>query len=312
MRIGIIGTGRIAERFVKTALVNQPDAQIVCVYNPRIASAKRFADAHGIENCTDDLATFAGLIDVVYVASPHETHYEYAKEMLMLGKHVLCEKPMALKECQAVELYELASPKGLVLMEAIKTAYCPGFVELLKVAKSGVIGEIRDVEAAFTRLTPKDTREYQNVEFGGSLLEFGSYVLMPVVKLLGCDFKAVEFKSIMADTGVDDYTKVFIGYDKGMATGKVGLGVKSEGQLLISGTQGYILAPSPWWMTKKFEVRFEDPNKREEYTFPYESSGLQYEVDEFINRINGKSDGASGVMPEESVAIAKVFERFRM
>lgn len=312
MRIGIIGTGRIAERFVKTALINQPDSQIACVYNPRIASAKRFADAYGIENCTDDLVAFTNAVDGVYVASPHETHYEYAKKMLILDKHVLCEKPMALKECQAVELYELAYRKGLVLMEAIKTAYCPGFVELLKVAKSGVIGEIRDVEAAFTRLTPKDTREYQNVEFGGSLLEFGSYVLMPAVKLLGCDFKNVEFRSIMADTGVDDYTKVFLEYDKGMAMGKVGLGVKSEGQLLISGTKGYILAPSPWWMTKKFEVRFEDPNKREEYTFPYESSGLCYEVDEFVNRINGKLDKSLGVLPEEGVALARVFEKFRM
>ncbi len=312
MRIGIIGTGRIAERFVKTALVNQPDALVACVYNPRIASAERFAKANGIEKYTDDLAKFAEMVDAVYVASPHETHYEYAKQMLESGKHVLCEKPMALKVCEVVELFELAGAKGLVLMEAIKTAYCPGFVELLRVAKSGVIGEIRDVEAAFTRLTPKDTREYQNVEFGGSLLEFGSYVLMPAIKLLGCDFKKVEFKSIMADTGVDDYTKVFLEYEKSMAMSKVGLGVKSEGQLLISGTNGYILAESPWWMTKKFEVRFEDPNKREVYTFPYESSGLQYEVDEFVDRVKGNSAKSLGVSAEESIVLAKVFEKFRM
>ena len=308
MRLGIIGTGRIAERFVKTALTEATDMTISCVYNPRRTSAERFAAQNEISHYTDNLLELVESVDAVYIASPHETHYGYAKEMLKNNKHVLCEKPLALSEGEARELFELADVHSVVLMEAIKTAYCPGFIELLKVAKSGIIGEIRDVEAAFTRLTPKDTREYQNTRYGGSLLEFGSYVLMPAIKLLGCNYKNVEFKSIPASTGVDDYTKVFLEYDKGMAMGKVGLGVKSEGQLLISGTKGYILAESPWWMTKKFEVRFEDPGKREVFTFPYESSGLQYEVKEFEQRIMQES--GEGVSASESIALAGIFEKF--
>lgn len=308
MRLGIIGTGRIAERFVKTALVDCTDMTICCVYNPRVESAERFAIQNQIEHYTDSLSELVESVDAVYIASPHETHYGYAKEMLKQDKHVLCEKPLALSEREARELFELADAHSIVLMEAIKTAYCPGFIELLKVARSGVIGEIRDVEAAFTRLTAKDTREYQNTQYGGSLLEFGSYVLMPAIKLLGSDYKNVEFKSIQAETGVDDYTKVFLEYDKGMAMGKVGLGVKSEGQLLISGTRGYILAESPWWMTKKFEVRFEDPNKREVYTFPYESSGLQYEMKVFEEKIKQGND--IGISKEESIALAGIFGKF--
>lgn len=310
MKIGIIGTGRIAERFVKTALVNQPDLQIVCVYNPRIASAVNFAENNGIDNYTDDLNVFVKMVDAVYVASPHETHYNYAKSMLEEGKHVLCEKPLALSSSDAQELFDVAKKKKLVLMEAIKTAYCPGFIELLKVAKSGVIGEIVDVEAAFTRLTAKNLREFMDVEYGGSFMEFGSYVTMPAIKFLGTDYKTVEFKSITEPNGVDNYTKSYLDYSNRMSTGKTGLSVKSEGQLLISGTNGYILAPSPWWLTKKFEVRFEDPNKCQSYEFEYVGSGLQYEVDAFVKKISGDVDKEWGMTSEESIAIAGVFEEF--
>ena len=310
MRIGIIGTGRIADRFVKTALVNQVDVHIKCVFNPKISSSKKFAESHHIENFTDDLDKLWEYVDAVYVASPHETHFLYAKQALLQGKHVLCEKPMALAARDVELLYDLADKQGCVLMEAIKTAYCPGFIELLKIARSGVIGEIIDVESAFTRLTPKDTREFEDVKYGGSFLEFGSYVLLPIIKLLGLDYKHISFKSLYEDNGVDNYTKCYIDYNDKIATGKTGLSVKSEGQLLVSGTKGYILVPSPWWMTKKFQVRFEDPNEFQEYEFEYKSSGLQYELDCFIDAINGVNNDICKVSRNESVAIANILERF--
>ncbi len=315
MRFGIIGTGRIAERFVKTALQGTTGIEITCVYNPRIEGADRFARAHNIDIYTNNLEEFMGLVDAVYIASPHETHYEYAKAMLNAGKHVLCEKPITLKQQEVEELYNLAKSHNLVLIEAIKTAYCPGFKALMDVVKSGKIGRVMDVEAAFTRLTPVNTREYQATEYNGSMLEFGSYVLLPVMRILGTDYSDVSFKTIRAVNGVDAYTKVSFSYPQGMATGKVGLGVKSEGQLLISGTNGYILAESPWWMTKKFEVRYEDSNKREVYTCPYESSGLQYEVWAFVSEImkrQGEGDGCGEfcVTEAESIAIAGIMEKF--
>lgn len=300
MRLGIIGTGRIADRFVKTALTEcyeqhcekEPcvgwDIKIVCVYNPHNDSAERFAREHNIDAYTDDFEKFSSMVDAVYIASPHETHYEYTKSMLLAGRNVLCEKPIALKKSEAEELYRIAAQKSVVLMEAVKTAYCPGFQALIQMAQSGKIGRVVDVEAAFTRLTPFCTREYMAPVYNGSMLEFGSYVLLPIIKLMGTDYKNVDFKSIRSLNGVDAYTKVMLDYDSGMATGKTGLGVKSEGQLLISGTNGYILAESPWWLTKKFEVRYEDSAKREVYTYPYESSGLQYEMKEFLHKVSEK------------------------
>lgn len=325
MRLGIIGTGRIADRFMRTALIESEIANVsqnerieeVCVYNPHIYSAKRFAGEHNIYTYTDDLKKFYDKVDAVYIASPHETHYEYAKSMLLAGKDVLCEKPIALNKAEAEDLYKLAEKKSLVLMEAVKTAYCPGFKALIQMAQSGKIGRIVDVEASFTRLTPFYSREYMAPVYNGSMLEFGSYVLLPIIKLFGTNYKNIRFNSIRSVNGVDAYTKVFLHYDNGMATGKMGIGVKSEGQLLISGTNGYILAESPWWLTKKFEVRYEDAFKREVYTYPYESSGLQYEMKEFLRAIAVKDMESAGkvsvtlaLMPEESIAMVEIMEKF--
>lgn len=137
MRIGIIGTGRIASRFADTAFAGIESAYVSCVYNPKMKSAEKFAIQHRIENYTDNLEEIAILADAIYIASPHETHYQYAKYFLNNKKHVLCEKPAALSKTQAEELYTLAKENKLVFMEAVKTAYCPGFHAMMAAAKSG-------------------------------------------------------------------------------------------------------------------------------------------------------------------------------
>ena len=129
-RLGIIGTGRIARRFI-------PEVKYVSgiyvegAYNPHIDSARKFAKRFELKFSTDSLTVLFENTDAVYIASPHATHYDYAKAALLAGKHVLCEKPICLEKAQAEELYELARQQKLVLMEAIKTAYCPGFNQLL-------------------------------------------------------------------------------------------------------------------------------------------------------------------------------------
>ena len=174
-----------------------------------------------------------------------------------------------------------------------------------------MIGEIRDVEACFSRLTPTNLREYTDTECGGSFTEFGSYVLLPIFRLLGTGYQSFSSQSILAPNGVDNYTRLNFQYENAIAAAKTGLGVKTEGQLVISGTKGYILCESPWWLTRTFEVRYEDPNKREVYQYPYENSGLQYELETFIRRIQEKNAILEGgISQEESVAMAGVMEVF--
>lgn len=307
-RIGIIGTGRIANRFA-------PEAKLVSgvstqgVYNPHVESAKRFADQWEIEAYAD-LENFFSAIDVVYIASPHETHYDYIRASLEHGKHVLCEKPMVLKKNQAEELFRYAKERDLILLEEIKTAYCPGFGKLLGIACSGIIGNIRNVEACFTKLEKPGTRELTNRIYGGSFTELGSYVMLPILKLFGTEFSELRFDSVRGENGLDLFTRASFVYPSGVATATCGLGVKSDGRLLIAGTKGYIIAEAPWWKTTYFEVHYEDAGKIDRYSETLLGDGLRYEISNFLYMINKSDKETFKLTRTETVALAGIMEQF--
>ena len=307
-RMGIIGTGRIAERFIPEAkLVSGVNTQ--GVYNPHTESAVKFAEKWGIDSYKD-IEDFYEAVDAVYIATPHETHYEYIKSALEHGKHVLCEKPMVLQKAQAEELFPYAKERNLILFEGIKTAYCPGFTQLLGIACSGMIGNIRNVEACFTKLESPESRELTDLKYGGSFTELGSYCMLPIIKIFGEEYTQVRFDTINGDNGLDLFTKVSFKYSNGIATATCGLGVKSEGRLLISGTKGYIIAEAPWWKTTYFEVHHENPSDVEKYSDRFLGDGLRYEISDFLSMINGSSKSEFKLTRSESVAFADVMERF--
>ncbi len=307
-KIGIIGTGRIANRFVpEVKLVSGISVQ--GVYNPNFESAKQFAEKWEIE-CYDDRDAFYQDIDAVYIAVPHQYHCEYIKSALEHGKHVLCEKPMVLRKKQAEDFFLYAKEHGLVLCEAIKTAYCPGFEKLLGIACSGMIGSIQYVDVCFTKLEDKTSRELTDCKYGGSFTELGSYCLLPVIKLFGKEYKDIRFDVIRGQNGLDIFTKASLVYEKGIATATCGLGVKSEGRLLVAGTQGYIVAEAPWWKTTYFEVHYEDPGQVDKYSERFLGEGLRYEIKDFLNTINGIDKSEFKLTRGESVVMAEIMEKF--
>ena len=312
LRLGMIGCGRIAERFLREAgYVRQ--VRIDALYHPSPDSSQSVAAFRGRHTDIPLARTpekLFDLVDAVYIASPHGTHYAYAKAALLAGRHVLCEKPLALSGEEAEELFALARERNLVLMEALKTAYCPGFCQLVSLCRSGEIGEIRDVSAAFTRLTPKNTREWQDREAGGSFTELGSYVLLPVVKLLGTDLHGWRFESLTDERGVDGFTRFSVRAGERLGQGVTGLSVKSLGELVISGTKGYIVVPAPWWKTEYFEMRFEDPNLVKRFSFPFEGDGLRYEIADFLHRARGYTGREYKLTDRESIQMAAVMGDF--
>ena len=308
LKIGIIGTGRIANRFMpEVKLVSGISAQ--GVYNPHWESAKRFAERWEID-AYKSIEEFYEAVDAVYIASPHETHYDYIKSALEHGKHVLCEKPMVLDKVQAEELFRYARANNLILFEGIKTAYCPGFNRLLGVAGSGLIGNIRNVEACFTKLEDPESRELTDRIYGGSLTELGSYVMLPILKLYGEDYEDIRFDSVRDKNGLDIFTKISVCYPNGIGTATCGLGVKSDGRLLIAGTKGYIIAEAPWWKTSYFEVHYEDPLEVEKYSERFLGDGLRYEISDFLSMINGRKSSEFKLTRSESVALADIMEQF--
>ncbi|MCW3795112.1 Gfo/Idh/MocA family oxidoreductase [Paenibacillus sp. LS1] len=310
IRLGIVGNGRIAERTIsEVKFVSGITA--AAVYNPRLSSATAFAERFELAAAFNQYEVFLNEVDGVYIASPHETHYEYARQALLAGKHVLCEKPMVLRENEARELFDLAQQTGLVLMEAIKTAYAPSFINLLAIAKSGRIGKIYDVEATFTKLVPSEpgAREYLPM-VGGSFTELASYNLLPILKLLGTKFHDLKFDYFKDSNGVDIYTKAYFRFDDAIATVKTGIGVKSEGQLLVSGTKGYIQVKSPWWLTKTFEVCYENLENNESFSAPFPGFGMRFELADFVRNINELARRNYKLTAEESITMASIMEQF--
>ena len=307
-RIGVVGCGRIANRFVpETKVVN--GAQAIAVFNPNKEEATYFAKKHGIEaySIFDD---FISKVDVVYVASPHLTHYGYTKRSLLADKHVLCEIPFVLSKDEAIELYKLAEERNLVLLEASKTAFCPAFGHVVTLVKSGIIGDVVDIKASLSKQVPPPTRELDPKQAGGAMTEHAPLCLMAIIKLLGTDWKGLNFHTKCED-GVDIYTKGDIYYPHATSSFTLGIGVKTEGNLVVSGTKGYVYVPAPWWLTDYFEVRYEDQTRNKKFFYSYDGEGLRYEIQEFLSMIVNGRHSSYKLRQNESIAIAEIIERFR-
>ncbi len=283
VRIGIIGTGSIARRFVPESKFVSCNT-ISSAFNPDHGECEAFCSANGIPSAARSLDELTGNCDAVYVASPHYTHYEYVRAALQAGKHVLCETPFVLRLAEAEELYSIAEANHRTLMIAHKTAYCPAFRHLVTMLKSGVIGKIVDINASVTTLTDEKSSKLDHNQYGGSMNENACFPLLPIIKLLGKDVRNVNFYSIMKND-VDIYTKAVLRYDSATSSFQVGLGAKTEGNMIISGTKGYIYVPAPWWKTDYFELRFEDQNLNRKCFYPFMGEGLRYEIREFISHI---------------------------
>ncbi|MCA0297151.1 MAG: Gfo/Idh/MocA family oxidoreductase [Actinobacteria bacterium] len=307
LSIGVVGSGRIARRFVQEArFVSGVDVE--SVYSRTLANARRFADELELASVHDSYEDLLAAVDAVYIASPHGHHYEQARTAIEAGRHVLCEKPIALTTAEAEDLFARAKAADVVLLEALKTAFLPGFQRMVGVARSGSIGDIRAVEATFTKLV-HGGRELAGPE-GGSISELASYPLLAIVKLLGTEPDRLATRTI--DNGsVDVFARIDLDYPHAIASATTGLGVKSEGDLVVAGTNGYVYVSAPWWLTEYFEARYEDPSRNRKFYYKLEGDGLRYEVAEFASMIRDGSRESFRLRPEESIAIAGMIERAR-
>ena len=145
---------------------------------------------------------------------------------------------------------------------------------------------------------------------GGAMNEHGPLNIMAIIKLLGIDWKDVDFHTKKVN-GVDIYTKGVINYPHATSSFTVGIGVKTEGNLVVSGTKGYVYVPAPWWLTDYFEVRYEDQTKNKKFFYSYDGEGLRYEIQEFFSMIVNDRRSCYKLRRRESVAIAEIIEKYR-
>lgn len=310
VRVGLVGCGRVALRFpAEAAVVN--GITIVGAYDISENAVEHLIEQNRSIARYIDLESLFTDVDAVYIATPHLSHYSLIKTALEHRKHVLCETPMVLSGDEAKELFALAESQGVILMEANKTAHCPAFNHLMVMIKSGVIGDVVDVEASLSKLWDDDMtlREFDSAQAGGSMFELASYPLLPIIKLLGTQYENLNIYSRM-HSGVDMYTKGVFRYRHAVCSFKVGLGVKTEGNLVISGTKGYAYVPAPWWKTDYFELRHEDQNQNKKFFYKWDGAGLRYEIQEFISCIVNHRFSTARLRRRESICMAEIMQQF--
>ena len=142
------------------------------------------------------------------------------------------------------------------------------------------------------------------------MFEQGSYPLLPILKLLGINYEKIAFFP-RTENGIDIYTKGIIKYKDAISSFKVGLGVKTEGDLVISGTKGYAYVPSPWWKTDYFELRYEDQNENKKFFYKWDGFGLRYEIQEFVSCICNNRFSSARLRRRESICMAEIMQQFR-
>ena len=285
--IGALGDGSLCKKFIK-------EMQYV----------------NGVEyKETDD--TFEG-IDAAYIATLPEFHYQDVKSALSAGKHVICESPIALNVKQHQELTELARKNNLILADGIKTAYSTAYARLLVVAKSGSIGDIVSVDSVCTSLEGKVDEEGVDLsKKQNSICAWGPTAMLPILQLLGTEYRSKSIVSKLIDEtkSFDGFSKIDFVYDYAVASARVGKAAKAEGELIITGTKGYIYVPAPWWKTEYFEVRFENPADNRRYFYQLDGEGIRYEIVAFAKAIES-GRGNYYVDDDVSRCIAKVIESF--
>lgn len=309
LNIGVIGCGRIANKFARE-IPFVSGIKISSVFDVDADRAKQYAVTYGIESVAENVDELYSEVDAVYIATPNPSHYQLIKKSILAGKHVLCENAMVADSIQARELFDLADKNRIVLLEALKTAYIPAFNHLMTMIKSGLIGSVVDIEASVsTLIQDKSSRELNPELGGGSMYEIGSYPLVPIFKLMGTDFEDLTIYSRMSD-GVDVYTKGVMKFPQSICSFKLGLGVKTEGDLVISGTLGYAYVPSPWWKMDYYELRYEDQNNNKKFFYKFDGEGLRYEIHEFVSCIVNNRYDSVRLGRHDSIAMARVMERF--
>lgn len=312
IRWGVAAPGHIASKFAEDlGLVG--DAEIVAVASRSRERADEFGDRFTIPRrygSYEDLAADPD-VDVVYLANLQASHAVDAIAFLDAGKHILCEKPLALNERQVVAMADAAERNGRFLMEALWSRFLPAYVELRRLVAEGVIGDALVVEADFGFALPVDPahRLYDLAMGGGCLLDLGIYPLQLATMVLG-PAASVAATGHIGVTGVDDHTIVSIRHESGgLSISQAALRVGLTNEARIAGTRGIIELPSMMHHPQHLDLVTGDSISRIEA--PFDGNGLRFQAAE-VHRCLRAGETESLVMPlAESRRLARIMDGAR-
>jgi len=288
---GVLGTGFIAQKMAD-ALPLVPNSKLYAIASRNKETADSFARQYKIEKSFGSYEELVNdpSVDIVYVATPHNLHYENTMMALEHGKHVLCEKPFAVNGREVRGMIAKAKEKNLFLMEALWSRFLPNVIKAKEIIGSGQIGKVRLLEADFGLNRPFDpqNRLFNKQLIGGSLLDLGIYPLFLALFLLGKP-KSMKALAGMGQTDVDYNCSFTLGYDDNtIAVLHSSLVAQTEVVATIYGEKGKIVFDR-WWFTPVPIHLFNTDGEEIPVTLRFEGNGYNYEATEVVKCLsNGK------------------------
>lgn len=314
IRWGIIGTGFIAGKISRTLSLLDKEAEKTAVLSRNKERGEKFAKENQIKNVFTSLGEFlsSGLIDVVYVATPHHLHRDLVISSLQNNIHVLCEKPIGINEHEVLEMAELASKNNLFLMEAMWSQYIPAMKALQKIIHNGAIGNVRFINASFCFNTnSSDQDRLLNPELaGGALLDVGIYCIYFAQMIINQYPKSISGEAYFGKTGVDEQNAVILKYNEGqLAVLTSAIKTQTSRKATIYGTNGYIEVDD-FVIPQKLEV-FSKNGKKEKLNYKIKGNGYVYELMEVNNCIKHNKLQSHIISHARSIEIVKIMDTLR-
>ncbi len=313
IRWGILGPGKIARTFA-AGLAEAAGADLVAVGSRDAGRARAFAAEFGAQRAHGSYLDLANDpdVDAVYIGSPHARHEADSILCLAAGKHVLCEKPLALNVAQARRMVDAARRHDRTLMEALWTRFLPALAAVREQIAQGAIGDVRMVHAdfGFHATFDAESRLFAPALGGGTLLDIGIYPLNLAFMICGPP-EDIQTMANLGATGVDEEAAILLRHAEGRLS-VLSCSFRSDTPRLarIIGTAGSITIDFPWWGASRFSLQRREAADQV-FEFVNRGGGYAHEAEAFMDLVrDGRRD--SEIMPlSESLAILKTMDRIR-
>lgn len=306
---GIIGLGNIASQFA-TDLLLVEDAELTAVASRDITKAEEFGGKFNALRMYNsyDLILEDKEVDIIYIATPHNSHTELSIKALENGKHVICEKPMSLSYKDAERMIEASKKNNTFFMEAFWTRFIPSVQDVLQKINSGIIGDINYVKAdfAFHGSETENKRLFDKELGGGALFDIGVYPLFLSYILLG-NPKEIVAKAIKHKNEIDLQTSMILQYETAQAVLHASIVSESDMKASISGTKGRIELNAPWYVADGYSL-FINEEKEAVISLPVLGKGYSHEIKECQNCIRNNQIESKLWSHQNSLDLSKIVE----
>ncbi|MGI6664198.1 MAG: Gfo/Idh/MocA family protein [Christensenellaceae bacterium] len=311
LRYGIIATGGIAEKFARTAPLVE-DIALTAVASRSIEKAQAFAEKYGIEKAYGSYQELFDDpdVDAVYIATPHNFHKENCIDAANAGKHILCEKAMALNVAEVKEMFAAAEKNNVFLMEAMWTRFIPTTVKAREWVEAGLIGDVRFMSVPFGnyRAYDPESRLFHPGLAGGATYDLGVYPIEFILDFTkGKEIEDIKSFVVNNPSGTDSTMNAIIAFDDGaQAQLFCSFECATNHETYIYGTKGYIKMDT--FQCPKMIELYIDGELRDVYEISFDS-GFEFEMQHTVDCIREGRITSPIMTPEDTLTSAELFEK---